>query len=136
MKKETVLKIVLIAISAYNLLLGGLVFVSGNTASLIAKVLFDMNLNPAPQLLYFAKLLGIYALFFGVAMLVAAWKPVKYKILIDLAIALYVVRIINRVIFADLVQSAFNVSSTMMWVEVLLLTLFGGLLLLFRPKEN
>lgn len=134
-KKYLSLRILLVGVSAYHILFGALAFLSENMAASIAKTIFGMNLIVTPQLSYMAKLLGVYAFIFGIFMIIAAYKPKENKLIIYAGILLYAIRVINRFVFGDLVQQAFDVSNTGMWIEMGLLSFFGALLFLLRPKE-
>lgn len=130
------LKIVILAISIYHIALGILAFLSENLAVALAKNFFGMTLIATPQLSYIAKLLGIYAFIFGIIMLYAMRDPDKHKEIINVAIVLYILRIINRLVFAGLVQSGFRVSDFSMVLEIILLVFFGGALWLLRPQKK
>ena len=135
-KKELALKVLLIAIAIYHVFLGMFAFLSDAAAVQIAKIFFGMNIVATPQLSYIAKLLGIYALFFGIFMFIASRNPQQYRAFICGGVALYAVRVINRIIFAGLVTTAFGVSGFAFWMEIVLLAFFGGLLFWLMPKEK
>jgi len=135
-KNQTLLKIVLLAISIYHIALGIFAFISENAAVYLAESFFGMTLIATPQLSYFAKLLGIYAFIFGVIMLYVMRDPDKYKEIIKVTIILYALRVINRIVFAGLVQKAFQVSDFSMILEIFLLIFFGGALWALMPRKR
>ena len=133
--KQKYLKIVLAVISVYHIFLGILAYLSGQWAVGIAKIVFGMTFSVNDQLLYVTKLLGIYALVFGIFAAMAAANPQKYRHVVEIGILLYVLRLINRLVFAGQIQQAFQVSTSSMLVEVLLIIFFGLALWMLRPKQ-
>lgn len=129
------LKVILLLIGVYHIGLGLFTFLNKETAIFLAQTFFGMTFLANDQLLYIAKLLGIYSIAFGSIMLVAMSDPGKYRRIIDVAIFVYILRVLNRIIFAGMVQTAFQVSDMAMVVEILLLVFFGGALIFLRPKE-
>ncbi len=129
------IKLTLWAVGLYHVVFGLMTFLSRDLAVQIAKDFFGMTIVANDQIIYLAKLLGIYAFIFGIVMFVAARKPDVYRAFIWVGVVLYAVRIVNRIVFSDLVRNAFLVSSFAFWMEIILLTFFGGLLYILRPKQ-
>jgi hypothetical protein len=110
-------------------------FISGEMAAKIAASVFGMTLNVTPQLHYLTKLLGIYAAVFGVLALMVAARPVEYRQLTFVIVALYAARILNRVIFLGQFMDAFQATAFRAWSDIVLLALFGGAALLLMPPK-
>lgn len=134
-KNFRLLKIILFIIGIYHIGLGIITFIPGEPAAFLAKNFFGMTFIVNTQILYIAKLLGIYAVAFGIMILVVMKDPRKYQILLNIAILVYTLRIINRIIFASEIQSAFQVSMLSMIIEIILLLFFGSAIFYLKPKK-
>src|SRR5919202_5787050 len=128
--REKALKAILAVISIYHLGLGALAFVSKTLAAHLARDVFDMNLVFTDQLSYIVGLLSVYAIIFGVFAALAAFDPVKYSYVIYVGILLYLLRLIHRILYADVVRNAFGVSNLNYWLEIALIIFFGASLYL------
>jgi hypothetical protein len=129
----TALKVVLALIGIYHVGLGILPFISADLAARVTSSLFGMTLVVTPQLHYLARLLGIYALIFGVVTLVVATRPVYYRPFTYVIFALYAARVLNRIVFIDQFMNAFQTTLFRAWLEAVLLAAFGVAVLLQRP---
>ncbi len=133
MNKKVALQLVLLAICIYHLVLGLAAFLSEDTAKWLAEALFSIKMQPTPQLTYVVKLLGVYVVLFGLMAAVAAYDPQRHPILLDLVIVLYVLRILNKVIFWELFTTAFGAPPARTWIDVALLLAFGGAVAALKP---
>ena len=123
---KTAQKYILYAIALYHVFLGIMAFISGSLTYKIAESIFGMQLMENHQMAYLGKLLGIYALIFGVFVFYVALDTKKYQKLIKVILLLYVLRILNRVIFLSLAKEAFSVSTSRIWIDAGLLLAFGA----------
>ena len=64
----------------------------------------------------------------------AATDPMKYRRVIDVAVVMYGLRLINRLVFASEIREAFDVSQSAMIRAIVLIVFFGTILLILRPK--
>lgn len=134
--KNRLLKIILAVISIYHIAFGLTAFVSKNLAARIARDIFHMNLVLTDQLGYIVGLLAIYAIIFGFFTALATFNPAKYSYVIYVGILLYLLRLINRLIYADVVGDAFGVSNLNLWLEIILIIFFMLALFLLRPHQQ
>jgi hypothetical protein len=134
--KNTLLKIILAAISAYHIIFGLFAFLSKDLAVQIGRSVFHMNIVLTDQMGYIINLLGIYAFVFGLFAALAAYRPAKYMHVIYIGIALYAMRLINRLVFAGTVRNAFGVPQSNLWLELILIIFFGVTLYLLRPEPE
>ncbi len=132
---EKLQKFILYAVGIYHIGLGSMGFLSTKLAAKITLFIFGMNLQVNPQMSYIAKLLGVYVIIFGIIMIVAATNPEKYKVIINIAVVLYVARFFERIIFLPAVQESFNISTFRIWFEAGLLAFFALILFLVKPKK-
>ncbi len=136
MNQETrlrALKFVLALIGVYHIALGVVPFISPDLAVQVSSSIFGMTLAVTPQLLYIAKLLGIYAFVFGIVVLLVAKNPEKHGGLIYVIPLLYAARIINRIIFIREFKEAFQATAFRAWSDVVLLALFAVAVVFLRP---
>ncbi len=133
--KNKALIILLAVVSIYHLLLGVLTFLPSQSAISLVNSLFGMSIVASDQLIYIAHLFGIYSIMFALFTGVAATNPIKHKAIINIAIILYPLRLINRVVFASILINAFGVSSYFIASEIILICFFGISLFVLRPKS-
>lgn len=134
--KNTLLKVILVVVSAYHIIFGLFAFLSKDAAVQIAQIVFNMHLVLTDQLSYFINLLGIYAFIFGIFAALAAYKPAKYIHVIYVGVLLYAMRLINRIVFAGTVRDAFGVSQFNLWLELILIIFFGLTIYFLRPRTQ
>ena len=132
----SLLKVVLYVLSVYHILLGIFAFLPTSTSAKMLRLLFDMNVNTTPQLTYFGNLLGIYMFVFGIFMIIAASNPIKYRAIILVGAGVYLLRIVNRILFNGILVDSFGVSMVHFWTELILLVLFLAALFFLAPKEK
>jgi len=70
---------------------------------------------------------------FGFVTVLAALDPVGRGALLKVIVALYVLRIANKIVFRNLFTEAFETTDERVWIDVGLLALFGGAVFLLRP---
>jgi membrane-bound ClpP family serine protease len=89
-----------------------------------------------PQVFYLVKFCSAYVVAFGVAMILLATNPVKYKSIMWVAITLFSIRIIERLIFTELLNSSFGIPLATELTTSGILVVIIALLLIFQPKNN
>ena len=134
--KDKLLKIILLVIGIYHIIFGLVGFISAEFAVRIAKYVFDMNITLTDQSAYLATLLGAYAFVFGLFTFIAALNPQKYGYVVYIGSVLYLLRLIHRIMFADVVRDAFNVSAFNRIAEIILLVFFAVALFLLRLQTQ
>lgn len=136
MNKEAALKVVLWAIAAYHIVLGGGAFLSARVAEQVAQSLFGIHLTLDPAMAFVVKVLGVYAITFGVVTAVAARDPARHRVLLNVIVLLYVLRIANKLLFKNEYVTGLEVSSARVWIESALLAAFGLAVLVLRPRPQ
>jgi len=134
MNKQLFLKIVLWLICLYHVFMGVAAFLSEDMAVWLADVVFGISLPVTPQISYLAKLLGVYVVVFGLMVAVAAFDPARHLSLLNIVIILYALRILNKLVFADLFTTAFAAPPYRTWLDIAMLAAFGGGVLLLKPR--
>lgn len=133
MNKRLFLKIVLLMISAYHLFLGLAPFLSDALTVQLAQSVFGLKLNMTEQLGYVVKLLGVYAMMFGLICGLAAFNPEKYRAVLNLIVLLYIFRVLNKLAFMGKFAQAFDTPLSRVWTDIALLAFFGLAVLFLKP---
>ncbi len=132
----TPIKFIAGLVGIYHITIGILGTLSGNIAAEIGRMLFQAQIDVTPQFSYMAKYLGAYVIAFGTMMLVIAKDPVKYRGLIDVAVLLIAIRVLDRIIFASELKAAFGIGFTQSIITISVISIVGLLLLIFKPKAG
>lgn len=135
MTRTTLLQIVLWAICAYHVVLGGGAFLSSAIAEQAARSIFGITLSMDAQTAYVVRVLGVYALTFGLVAGIAATNPARHGILLNVIVVLYALRILVKLVFKDEAVLGLAYSSGRVYAEVALLAGFGAAVWLLRPRS-
>jgi hypothetical protein len=134
MNRDLALKVVLWAIALYHVVLGGGAFLSADLAQQMAHSIFGIQLTLDPAMAFVVKVLGAYAITFGVVAAVAARDPVHHRLLLNVIVLLYVLRIVVKVVFKTEYETGLHIATTRVWVETALLSGFALAVYLLRPR--
>ncbi len=88
------------------------------------------------QFLYLAKFISVYMIVFAIAMAILAWKPVQYRNLVWLPITLFGIRIIQRIVFFDLLVEAFQTTMARNLQVIIPIAILLVALFILRPKSE
>jgi ABC-type xylose transport system permease subunit len=133
MNQDLGLKIVLWLIALYHLVLGTGAFLSAGLAQRVAKSIFGIQLTLDPAMSFVVKVLGIYAIVFGIIVLVAAADPVRYRVLLDIVVVLYALRIVNKLVFKKDYVGGLHIATPRVWTESALLAGFALAVWVLKP---
>jgi hypothetical protein len=136
MTRKTALRLVLWAIAIYHVVLGGGAFLPPEQAQGIARSIFGIDIVLDPAMAFVAKVLGVYAITFGIVAFVASRDPVRYRVLLDLIVVLYAMRIATKLLFKSQAIVGLDVAPTRVWVEAALLAGFALAVFLLRPRPG
>src|SRR3989344_61623 len=121
----------------YHLVFGFLVVFLGEQGIVTtARILYRIDVDVTPQILYLAKFIGAYGIAFGAMMALVAWQPVRYRNFVWAAVALVGVRVFERFFFFDLLNEAFNVNMANNLVTIGIITFFAVALVIFMPRQR
>jgi hypothetical protein len=136
MNRHTGIKVLAAFMGVYHILMGAIGIASGSMAAWGARVLWHANVMVDPQFTYLAKFLGAYVVAFGIMMLLIAKDPVRYGALVYPAVAVAIIRIGERLVFAGELKAAFGIGMDRTIGTIIVV---GGLnlaLLLLKPRES
>lgn len=141
MKSQTSMKVFRFLawfVSIYHVLLG-VAATFGNTDFVIsvASRVYNITLNVDPTVfITFARFVGSYMIAFGLMMALVALKPYEYRHMAWVAVALFGLRIFDRLVFFSVLQQAFHVTVSDNLMTVVPIGLIALGLIIFRPKAS
>jgi hypothetical protein len=127
-------QVLLWIIALYHGAIGLILLGSGDQALKLAKSLAGMTLTGSPELGIIGEIFGCYLLAFALLMAAAAWNPVKNRAAVTIGLLLFVLRVVQRVVFAEKVMTVFQIPPVNYWVYGGVVLLLGGALGVFRWK--
>ena len=123
-------------VSVYHFILGLIgTFASSETVVWVVNRVYGVNPTVDAQFIYLSKFIAIYMIVFAIAMAILAWKPVQYRKLVWLPITLFTVRVIERLVFFDLLQAAFKIDMARNFQIIIPIAILAVSLYYFRPRE-
>jgi hypothetical protein len=127
-------RVLLWIIALYHGAVGLILLGSGDLALKLAKSLAGMTLTGSPELGIIGEIFGCYLLAFALLMAAAAWNPVKNRAAVTIGLLLFVLRIVQRVVFAEKVMTVFQIPAFNYWAYGGVVLLLGAALGVFRWK--
>ncbi|MCD4781984.1 MAG: hypothetical protein K8S27_15765 [Candidatus Omnitrophica bacterium] len=121
-------------ICGYNILLGIIFNCPQSVVVGFTRIVFQYDGTPGTALMFTIKLLGAYMIFFGAAMGLAAWNPVKNRAVLTVGSIFLVLRALQRAVQASQLESAFGITAQRNWVFIAMLMGFAIVVLAFRIK--
>jgi hypothetical protein len=135
MDRHTGIKALAGFMGVYHILMGICGIASGSMAAWAAHALWHANVNVDPQFTYLAKFLGAYVVGFGVMLLFIAKDPVRYAALVYPAILVGLLRIGERLVFANELKSAFGIGMERTIGTIIVVGALNLGLFLLKPRE-
>ena len=134
MNKYLFFRAVVWFICIYNVLLGIIFNCPESIVINFTKTVLSYDGTTSTAMMFTVKLLGVYMIFFGAAMGLAAWNPVKNRAILTVGAIFLVLRALQRVLQADQLQTAFGITPERNWMFIGLLVFFAVAVLVFRLK--
>ncbi len=124
-------------VSVYHFILA-LIGIFGSTGFVVSVVNRVYGATPEinAQFLYLAKFISVYMIVFAIAMALLAWKPIQYRNLVWLPITLFGIRIIQRFVFFDLLNEAFQTTMARNLQVIIPIAILSIALFILRPKSE
>ena len=123
--------------AVYHLLLGlaGLLLPI-ETFARFSSVFLGVSPSIDAQFHLITKFSAAYILAFGIMLLLLALNPVKNRVLVIPVLALFGVRLLNKIVFFDTIGSSFDVEPVRNIISVVTVLFFFTAILLTRPREK
>lgn len=134
-QSDLTLKILLWLIAVYHLIAGAAGTFSKDAAVTIGSLFFGVGITMNEQTELLVRYLGAFSIAFGVMATLAALAPARNRTFIWGAVAYFVVRAFDRVVFAGLF-SAHAVGSIPNWWRICVILAFAVGLLLLMPRKQ
>ena len=135
MNQHTGIKVLAGFMGVYHILMGVFGIASSSMAAWAAHALWHATVNVDAQFTYLAKFLGAYVVGFGVMLLFIAKDPVRYGALVYPAILVGVLRIAERLVFANELKSAFGIGMDRTIGTIIVVGALNLGLFLLKPRE-
>ena len=137
MNKLSALRIILAIICVAHLVLGMCALVApADALAKVAAASYGASLDITPQMHHVIRILGAFMVAVGVMAGMAAYQPGKHRGIIVGIVLLLVIRVAQRLIFHDEIQTHFGLSNARIWSQAIFFLATAAALLLLRPKAD
>jgi len=125
-------------VAIYHILLGLLGIFAKDLAAALASTFFNFNLTLTPEVYWVLNPFSAYVLIFGFFMALAATDPAKYKTVILIGVALFAIRIVQRIIFLFVAPEGLinNLDPTRNILALAIVTVIGLSIFIMDRKLN
>jgi hypothetical protein len=124
-------------IATYHLLLGICgIFLDAARMGFIVQLTYGVVPSLDPQFIYMTKFISVYFLVVAALAFFITVNPVKYAKLAWILIGLFIVRIIDRLVFFDALTQAFGITMAHNIITLIPITLLAIGLIAFMPKAT
>jgi hypothetical protein len=135
--KNNIFKILAGVVGIYHVILGlSALLLPAESMTKITGAILGVVPVADEQFLLVAKFAGVYVLVFGLFTLMLASNPVKHRSLAYPILALFGIRLVNKVLLFGSIAVMYEISTARNIISVLLVALFFFGLLLTMPKKN
>jgi hypothetical protein len=100
--------------------------------AVVAERMLNYGQEIDAPLRFTGRMLGAYMMFFGVALGLVAWNPVKNRAVLTVAVLLLLCRILQRLVYAGQLESIFGISSQRNWTYIGILAVFAVAMAAYR----
>lgn len=138
MTKMLILRILLIFVAASHLLLGlaGTLIPPGQFADSIIQVTYGGSFEIGPVTHHVIRILGAFMMAVGVMAAFAAFDPRRYVAVIYVIMFLFIVRTLQRLIFAEDIEEHFGIALWRLIGQSIFYLALGVALVLLRPRQG
>ena len=138
MNKMLILRILLAYVAATHLLLGlaATVVPPGDFADLIIQVTYGGAFEIGAVTHHVIRVLGAFMMAVGVMAVFAVFDPQRYIAVIYTIMFLFVVRTLQRVLFAGEIEENFDISLVRLIGQSIFFLALGVAILLLRPRRS
>jgi hypothetical protein len=137
MKKAIAFRVVLTVVGLAHLLLG--VAANLGPPEMLTKIVtqfYGASLDLTPQMHHVLRILGAFMVGIGLMALWACANPQRHQAVVFGIIAILIVRVVQRIVFAREISKAFDLSPTRLWLQVAFFALTALALFALRPKSE
>lgn len=127
-------RVLLWVMCLYHVAVGLLLLFSGELSIRAAKLLQGWTIQGSPELGIVGEILGCYLIAFGLMLALAARDPVGYRDVLWVVVALCVVRLFQRLYFADKIAEVFQAEAAKGWVFFATVLVLCSCLVFLRLK--
>lgn len=128
------LRLVLLSVSIAHLIIGGIACIPGMPVVKLAEIFYKASVTLNPQIEHIMQMFGAYMLLVGILAILASLDPVKNKAITHGIIILLVLRVFQRLAFAQRAWSVFHIPAGWYWAQTIFFFLIAIALFLLSPK--
>lgn len=138
MNRTLILKVLLAYAALSHLLIGlaAIVVPPGDLADSILQIAYGSTLEIDPTARHIIRILGVFMMSLGVLTALAVRDPQRYIGVIYALVLVFVIRTLQRIVFADEIQENFGISSGRLIGQSLFMITHGLVLVLLRPRRD
>jgi hypothetical protein len=137
MTKAIAFRIMLAAVGLAHLALGLAANLgSQDTLGRIVTQFYGASLDVNPQMHHVLRILGVFMIGIGMMAIWACGNPQRHQAVVLGLIAILVLRVLQRIMLAKEIESAFNISPTRIWVQAGFFLAAAVLLFVLRPTSS
>ena len=132
MKLQSVLRVVAGIVCVHSVAVGVCLNGPESLVAGMAAAFLDYRSPLEPSTLLAARMLGAYMTFFGLAMGLVAWDPIRHRALLTLAALLLVARAGQRLAHLDELRTVFGISDAKNWSYMATMLIMAAACAVFR----
>lgn len=138
MNRMLILKILLgyVAVSHLSIGLAATVVPPGDFANFIIDVTYGGSFEIGPETHHVIRVLGAFMMTMGVMATFAVFNPHRNMAVVYAIAFLFIVRTLQRVIFAGDIQEHFDISHARLVGQSVFFLALGGAIYLIRPRHS
>jgi hypothetical protein len=127
-------RLLLAWICAGHVITGLAALISDERGLQFGALLYGAVFDPSPQFLYIIRPLGVYILALAYLQAMAVRDPWRYRAVIDVTLAVFAARQVQRYLFSEEIQATFGMSGDQHILRSLYFLLLAALLLVGRLR--
>jgi hypothetical protein len=137
MNRILVLRVVLVVVCVAHIVLGLIGYAApAGPLTWAVETFYHASLTLTPELQHVIRILGAFMLAIGVMAGFACWKPEQNRYVIAGIVALLVLRVSQRLIFAEEINRVFQVPYWHIWGQAAFYFALAVVLFFLRPRES
>jgi hypothetical protein len=137
MTKGIAFRAVLMLVGLAHLILGLAANVAPpETLTKIVAEFYGATLDVTPQVHHVLRILGVFMIGIGMMAIWACANPQRHQAVVFGIIAILILRVLQRIAFAQEISKAFGVSPVRLWVQVAFFLITAIALFALRPKAT
>lgn len=138
MKKTLALRILLAYAAITHLIIGlaAILVPPGELADAIVQFAYGGSFAMDEEMRHVLRILGVFMTAMGVMTIFAVRDPRRYMAVIYTLVVVFVIRTLQRIIWADEIRASFDIPTERLVTQSLFMLALGVALLMLRPRKE